>query len=82
MEAEGVLGKEEGGWRFTRFVVRPRLKIAEGKDLERAKRLLEKAEKTCLVARSLACPTVLEPEIAVEENVPELEKMGNSVSIS
>ncbi len=82
VEAEGVLGKDEGGWRFTQINVRPRLKIAEGKDSERAKRLLEKAEKTCLVARSLACPTIMEPEIVVEKDVLEIEKMGNSIPIS
>jgi organic hydroperoxide reductase OsmC/OhrA len=82
VETEGVLGKDEEGWRFTQVIVRPKLKIAQSKDLERAKRLLEKAERTCLVARSLACPTTLEPEITVEEEVLEAEKLGNSIPIS
>lgn len=83
VEAEGILGKDEHGWRFTRMVVRPKLKIASnGADRERANRLLEKAEKTCLVARSLACPTILEPEITVEEELLEAENFGSSVPIS
>lgn len=76
LEVEGVLQKEEGGWRFTQVNLRPRLKIALQKDVERANRLLEKAEKTCLVARSLNSRTVLEPEVLVEEVPVEHEKMG------
>ncbi len=63
LEVEGVIEKEEGGWRFTRVVVRPRLKIAHAQDVERANRLLQKAEKACLVTRSLACPVALEQAV-------------------
>ncbi|MBZ5502887.1 MAG: OsmC family protein [Acidobacteriia bacterium] len=63
LEVEGVIEKDEGGWRFTRVVVRPRLKIAHAQDGERANRLLQKAEKACLVARSLACPVALEQAV-------------------
>ncbi|MBZ5694669.1 MAG: OsmC family protein [Acidobacteriia bacterium] len=76
LEVEGVLQKEEGGWRFTQVNLRPRLKIALQKDVERANRLLEKAEKTCLVARSLNSRTVLEPQVLAEEVPVEHEKMG------
>jgi len=83
VEAEGVLGRDEHGWRFTQMIVRPKLKIAaNGSNQERARRLLEKAEKTCLIARSLACPTILEPDITVEEEVLEAETLGSSVPIS
>ena len=82
LEAEGVIEKEEGGWRFKRIILRPRLKIAQEKDRERANRLLQKAEKTCLVTRSLACATVLEPALEIEEELLESEKMGNSIPIS
>ena len=67
LEVEGVIEKDEGGWRFTRVVVRPRLKIAHAQDAERANRLLQKAEKACLVARSLACPVALEPAVETLE---------------
>ena len=76
LEVEGVLQKEEGGWRITQINLRPRLKIALQKDVERANRLLEKAEKSCLVARSLNSRIVLEPEVLVEEVPVEHEKMG------
>jgi len=31
-------------------------------------RLLEKAERVCLITRSLACATTLEPKILVQEH--------------
>jgi hypothetical protein len=37
--------------------------------MERGNRLLQKAEKNCLVARSIACPTKLEPQVKVEEQL-------------
>jgi peroxiredoxin-like protein len=82
LEVEGTILKDEGGWRFTQINLRPRLKIALEKDRERANRLLEKAEKTCLVTRSLTSRAVLEPEILVEEELLERQKMGNSFSIT
>ncbi|HXP81903.1 MAG TPA: OsmC family protein [Verrucomicrobiae bacterium] len=82
LEVEGVLSKEEEGWRFTQVSLQPRLKIAQEKDLDRANRLLEKAEKTCLVVRSINSKVILEPKVIVEEEVLEREKMGNSIPIS
>jgi organic hydroperoxide reductase OsmC/OhrA len=82
LEAEGTIEKDEGGWRFTRVNLRPRLKIAMEKDRERANRLLEKAEKTCLVARSLTSRIVLEPEVLVEEELVERQKMENSFPVT
>lgn len=67
LEVEGLLEKDEGGWRFTQVIVRPRLNIAHDRDSERANRLLQKAEKACLVARSLACPVTLEPKVETSQ---------------
>jgi len=39
--------------RFTRFDTQAKLLVPPGSDVERAKRLLEKAESSCLVANSL-----------------------------
>lgn len=82
LETEGTIEKEEGGWRFTQINLRPRLKIAWEKDRERASRLLEKAEKTCLVARSLTSRIVLESEVLVEEELLERQEMGNSFPVT
>lgn len=82
LEAEGTIEKDEGGWRFARINLRPRLKIVWEKDRERANRLLDKAEKTCLVTRSLTSRIVLQPEVLVEEELVEGQKMGNSFPIT
>jgi organic hydroperoxide reductase OsmC/OhrA len=50
---EGTLDRVEGKMRFTRFETHARLLVPPGTDIERAKRLLEKAESSCLVANSL-----------------------------
>lgn len=67
LETEGILAQDQGGWRFQEVVIHPRLTIARPEDKERGNRLLQKAEKNCLVARSLACAVVLEPALIIEE---------------
>jgi organic hydroperoxide reductase OsmC/OhrA len=68
VEAQGTLEKDPGGWKFVEVKLRPHLKINRESDQERARRLLEKAERTCLVARSITARIVLEPSTTV---VPE-----------
>ena len=62
---EGVIEKAEGGFKFTRVVIRPAVTIEREEDHERVGRLLEKAARLCLVSRSLNCAMVLEPKIVV-----------------
>ncbi len=68
--AEGVLEKVDRGFQFTRIVIRPELTIAHEADQERALRLLEKAERACLISRSLRSEVVLEPRVLLEAPVP------------
>ena len=71
VDAEGVLEKGAEGWRFTEVKLRPALKIAREEDRERANRLLEKAERSCLVARSISARVMLESTVSVApEPVP------------
>jgi len=63
VEAEGTLEKEVAGWKFTGIKLRPVLKVSEGKDSERGAWLLNKAEQTCLIARSVNAEISLEPTI-------------------
>ena len=51
---QGTLDRVEGKMRFTRFATQATLHVAAGSDVERAKRLLEKAETTCPVSNSLS----------------------------
>ncbi len=59
---EGVLDRVEGTLRFTEFTLRVRLN-APGQDREKAQRLLEKAEKTCLITNSLRSNIHLHAEV-------------------
>ncbi len=65
VEIEAILAKEQGGYSITRIVVQPVLEIAETTDQERAIRLLEKAERACLISRSLKSQIELRLEVMV-----------------
>lgn len=65
VEVEAILEKEQGGFSFTKIVVQPQLEIAAASDRERALRLLQKAERACLISRSLKSKIELQPEILV-----------------
>jgi organic hydroperoxide reductase OsmC/OhrA len=61
--ASGTLERVEGGPRFTAIQVDATLAVPEGVDGQRALRLLEKAERSCLVTRSLSCPSTLHAQV-------------------
>jgi peroxiredoxin-like protein len=67
LDAEGVLGNEDAIWRFTEIRLRPVVTVLKEEDRDRAVRLLEKAEKSCLIGRSLHCSVVLFPAVKIEE---------------
>ncbi len=69
VEAEGVVEKEGGGWKFTEIQLRPALKITREEDRDRGARLLEKAEGNCLIARSITARVSLAPTIKVAPDV-------------
>jgi len=62
-DADGTLDRRDAVTRFVALHLRARLVVAPGQDPERARRLLEKAEKACLVTRSLAFEPTLETEV-------------------
>ena len=61
----GTLDRVEGKMRFTRFATQAKLHVPPGADIERGKKLLEKAELTCLVANSLNGERHLAVEVVV-----------------
>src|SRR3974390_312661 len=63
---QGTLDRVDGKMRFTRFDTHAKLHVAAGADLERAKRLLEKAEIACLVANSLNSERHMTLEVTVD----------------
>ena len=65
-EVEGTLDRVERVTQFTAFKVRATLTVPAGSDVERARGLLEKAEKVCLIANSLKAPAALETQVEIE----------------
>ena len=62
-EVDGTLERVEGAMKFTRFVVRATLDVPQDTNEERAHRLLEKAESSCLVTNSLSGETQLDAKV-------------------
>jgi organic hydroperoxide reductase OsmC/OhrA len=65
LSGEGTVDRSDGVTRFTEIVLRPRLRVPAGTDEGRARRVLEKSEKACLVSASVSTAIRLEPEIVV-----------------
>jgi peroxiredoxin-like protein len=67
-ESVGRLARDEDGlyW-IERITLRPRIVIAPESRVDRAERLIEKAEKVCLIGRSIGTETVLEPRVDLAE---------------
>lgn len=67
--AEGVMVEDDaGGGRFTRVVLRPRVTVAAGGDVARARALHEQAHAQCFIASSVNFP--VEHEASVHESEP------------
>ena len=62
-EVDGTLERVEGGIKFTQFVVHATLDVPQDTNEERAHRLLEKAERSCLVTNSLSGETQLDAKV-------------------
>ena len=62
-DAGGVMVFEGGGGRFTEVTLRPRVTVAPGSDLEKARGLHEAAHHDCFIANSVNFPVRNEPEI-------------------
>jgi organic hydroperoxide reductase OsmC/OhrA len=62
-EVVGDLERVDRVTKFTSFRVRATLEVPEGTRQEKAQRLLEKAEKTCLITNSMTADLYLEAEV-------------------
>ena len=69
VSVDGALEKEPGGFRFTTITLHPTVIVFNESDSERALRLIEKAERICLVTRSLASKIELQPKVLSEKPV-------------
>mgnify|MGYP001275825157 CR=1 FL=1 len=64
--AGGTMVLEGGGGRFTEVVLRPRVTVAAGTDVEKARALHAAAHHDCFIAASVNFPVRHEPEVIVE----------------
>jgi organic hydroperoxide reductase OsmC/OhrA len=64
-EVTGTVDRIDRVTQFTGFVVRARLRVPGGVNAEQARRLLVRAEETCLVTASLKAQPQLEVEVIV-----------------
>jgi organic hydroperoxide reductase OsmC/OhrA len=65
-EVEGTLDRVERATQFTDFLVRASLHLPPGANEEQAHRLLERAEKSCLITNSLKGSSRLEATLEVQ----------------
>jgi peroxiredoxin-like protein len=66
-KAHGTVDRADGVTRFTAIELHARLLLPARDELEKAHRVLDKAEKACLVGNSLSCQPKLVAEVSVEE---------------
>jgi len=62
-EAEGTLEKTDQGFMITGITLRPRVVIKDPALRDRALRIIEKAEKACLVSKSMKTAITLQAEV-------------------
>ena len=65
VETQAVIRKVESGYQFDAVVVRPKVTIVSEHDQLRARSLLEKAKRLCLVSRALSVEQIFEPQVRV-----------------
>ena len=63
--AEGRLEKTAEGYRMTEILIKPRVTVPGEEHIERALRVLEKAEKHCLISNSMKTVVRIQPEVLV-----------------
>ena len=64
--ATGTLNHSDEGARFTALKLYARLSLPAGADPTQARKILEKAEKACLIGNSLKCVPVLEVQLTFD----------------
>lgn len=68
--AEGIMQIVDGKMRVTDIVLRPRIVLGSGADLERAHAIHEQAHEQCFIANSVNCDIRVEADIRARQPVP------------
>lgn len=66
-EAEGTMEKGEGGLQFTKIMVYPKVVVGKDSDVEKTIKLLEKAEKYCLISNSMKTEVSIDVSVSVRK---------------
>jgi len=65
-QAEGVLEFKEGRLIFIKIKVKPLIFVKRDSDIQKTKKMIELAEKNCLISNSIKCEVKVLPEIKIE----------------
>jgi len=65
LKGHALLEKVEKGYRFTAIRLFPEITLARTEDVEKAQRVVEKAEKHCFISQSLVTAVEVEPRFVV-----------------
>ena len=77
-EATGTLDRVDQVTRFTRFDLQVSLDVPDGVSEEQARRVVARAEQTCLIANSLKGPCHVEVQIhVVQKQTTQLTLRGD-----
>lgn len=64
-ESTGVLDKVEGKFQMSEVILRPKLVLIDGSDIEKAEKILQKSERACLITNSIKTEVSLDTTIEV-----------------
>lgn len=64
-DSEGKLEQQDGKWLMTEVKLMPKVEVKDEKDIEKATRVLHKAEANCLISNSIKAKVIMEPNIVV-----------------
>ncbi|MFO7444817.1 MAG: OsmC family protein [Ignavibacteriaceae bacterium] len=65
-KAKGKLEKVDGKFAISEIELNPSVTVTQEKDVERAKRIIDKAEQNCLISNSIKSKIILNPEVNLE----------------
>lgn len=65
-EADGILDKVEKSLLMTRIHIKPTITVANEADREEALKLIERAERYCLISNSMKSEVTIEPTVVVK----------------
>lgn len=64
--AEGWLEFKDGGYQFTKIVIRPEIVVQNAESFADAKKIIHDAHDNCLIARSIKAEVTVEPFIRAQ----------------